>query len=244
MNEKEDKNIFNVMTIRDINQKGVEKAHSRIMRFLAFPIVSVLVHTPITANQVTTFGILSNLIAVLCFASQNYLFGVMFLFIGHILDYADGSIARYKNQVSVLTSNFLSRFYHDGSSAFIFTGIGIGLFQEYNNILYLFFGMFTTILQQTTMYFLEMKNRLLLTYTGIGRIKKINSSFIKKEKVLINLFVLPVDFEIIILVIFFSTIINKLDVMLLFYTAYFFLRCVVFFIGTYYKLKKTEANLR
>lgn len=242
-----DEKIIENMFSRDVGKRGIQRTYSKFMRYLAFPIVSVLVYTPITANQVSTLAVSSNLLAALCFAFGSlggYITGLFFLFLGQVLDYVDGSIARYKKEVTSMQSSFLCRMYHIGSLSFLFVGIGVGVYQNTQNPVYLFLGLFAGFIQQTTIYVLELKNSVLLNHQVFSNTRDIKKSFVseKNEKKVLRIFALPIDLEILELTILFAIIFSKLEWFLIFYGIYLPLRALIFFIGTYYKIKEIEGN--
>jgi phosphatidylglycerophosphate synthase len=87
--------------------------HSYIVRPLAFEIVRLIWNTNIKPNHLTLFRILLNILAVICFASANFVYFVIgfFLFQLHeIIDHADGMYARMKGMTSKM-GVFLEHFF-------------------------------------------------------------------------------------------------------------------------------------
>ncbi len=74
-----------------------------IERDAALYITWVLLHTPVTAHQVTGFALAVAIVAGVCLASASasvFLFGAMLLQFWYLLDHVDGQIARYRKTAS------------------------------------------------------------------------------------------------------------------------------------------------
>ncbi len=81
----------------------------RILRPAALPITWLLLHTSVTANQVTGSAILLGLLGNIALAATGtgwFLTGTILLQIWYLLDHVDGQIARYRK-----TSGLTGRFY-------------------------------------------------------------------------------------------------------------------------------------
>ena len=228
---------------REVSRTRLTQAWDDFMRYIVLLPVQILTHTPITGNQVSALSIITRLLVAVCFSIGNiwyYALGIVFIIISEIGDWIDGAIARYRNEVSVLRCGFLCRMYHIGTLSFILAGVGIGVYQSSQNPIYLFLGMFSGIVQQTTAYFLELKNSLLLNNRFFATSNEIKKNFVKKDKKILGIFALPMECEIFYLAIIISIISNRLEWFLLFYGLYLPSRALIFFIGTYQKLKKFE----
>jgi CDP-alcohol phosphatidyltransferase-like enzyme len=89
----------------------------------------ILVHLPISANQVSLLMIITGLCSSVLFAC-NYLIAAIFtLQICILLDFCDGEVARYRNQHSI-EGMYLDQIFHFCVHPSIFAGIAIGV----NNI--------------------------------------------------------------------------------------------------------------
>jgi len=74
-----------------------------LMRRISKIFTTILLKTPISANQITIFGFMLYITAASFFAKGGVTlcaFGAFFLFIGNILDFVDGEVARAKNTCS------------------------------------------------------------------------------------------------------------------------------------------------
>ena len=75
-------------------------------RFIARRIASALKETSFTPIHVTTWFIISGLLAVVCMLNHFYLLAAFFLILKSILDAADGELSRLKN-----TPSYVGRYY-------------------------------------------------------------------------------------------------------------------------------------
>lgn len=115
---------------------------SRIFRNMAIPLVKLLIRTPVTPNQLTSFSILLTIVRFVLFISGNALYifiGVFVMLFDKVLDYADGPLARFKGIVS-LKGIFLDKVHHDFHFVTLFLGLSIGVFNNTSNLIYLIFG--------------------------------------------------------------------------------------------------------
>jgi len=116
-----------------------------IARDLAIRVSWALLHTPITANQVTLLGLLIGLAG--CFAIGLsgpilYLTGSLLLQIWYVLDKADGQIARYRKTMG-LTGLFFDFIVHHIMHSVIFFALGLYAHQVTGKLLFVVWGFFT-----------------------------------------------------------------------------------------------------
>jgi len=123
---------------------------SYIHRPLALEIVRLLWHTSITANQITIFRVILNIIALILF-TQGTLFGFVggFIFfqIHEVLDTVDGMYSRLKNQTSKIGA-FLEYFFDDMfSTSYGLFGLSIayGAFNMTGDFIYIWLFISITI---------------------------------------------------------------------------------------------------
>ena len=98
----------------------------KILRPAALPLTWLLLHTPITANQVTLFSIALGLFANFLLAQAgtiNFLAGAFILQLWYLLDHVDGQIARYRKTAS-LTGRFYDFLMHHIIHPTMILGIG------------------------------------------------------------------------------------------------------------------------
>lgn len=101
-------------------------------RFVARWIASALRHTSVTPIQVTSWFIVSGLLAIGCILNDYYVAGAFFLILKSILDAADGELSRLKNTPSytgryydsiadiILNFLFLLTFWYTGNDSIAF----------------------------------------------------------------------------------------------------------------------------
>ncbi|MBU1706410.1 CDP-alcohol phosphatidyltransferase family protein, partial [bacterium] len=78
--------------------------HDVIVRRISIYFTWLLLHTPLSANQVTVLQIIVGVIGSLLLIPPNYgwnLLGILLLQFGYVLDCCDGEVARYRKQSSV-----------------------------------------------------------------------------------------------------------------------------------------------
>jgi len=114
-----------------------------LVRDAALPVTWLLLHTQITANQVTLISLLAGIVGVslLAFPSSGFfLAGAVLMQAWYLLDHVDGQIARYRKTAS-LTGRFFDFMTHHLMHGVVFFGLGVFCFQNGNrNIFPLVWG--------------------------------------------------------------------------------------------------------
>lgn len=103
-----------------------------IVRDAALPLTWLLLHTPVTANQVTLASLILGLagIALFAFSSHTlFLWGTLLLQFWYYLDHVDGQIARYRGTAS-LTGRFFDFMVHHAIHGAVFFSLGFYVFQN------------------------------------------------------------------------------------------------------------------
>ena len=142
-------------------------------RPISIYITRALLHTPITANQVTIGMILLGVAAGTLFIFGNYwysIIGVVLLLLAYILDRVDGEIARYRKATSI-RGNFLDNLYHDIVKPYIFIGIAFGVYANFHTIT-AFILCFSASMSVLLLLFLDLQRSSLLSEAG----KQVNNS--------------------------------------------------------------------
>lgn len=140
-------------SLRELNQKVQKPRYKEvgnwmvrhILRDAALPITWLLLHTSITANQVTlvSLGVALFGIFLLAFASWgSFLSGVLCLQIWYLLDHVDGQIARYR-QTASLTGRFYDFIVHHIVHGALFFSLGTFAFRQTGYFLWIFAGFLT-----------------------------------------------------------------------------------------------------
>lgn len=124
-------NILN--EYKNSNKKLKDKYYLSFIfyRHICFPLVALFLKLGITANTVTLFGFISLVIAFSLIAlgtESSFIFGGGFYFLAFILDFADGTLARYINKPNYfgkLIDGLVDYFSH-----LLYFFIGLGLYKN------------------------------------------------------------------------------------------------------------------
>lgn len=118
-----------------------------LLRDAALPITWLLLHTPITANQVTLFSLLVGLFGISLFASfspTSFLIGTLLLQFWYLLDHVDGQIARYRKS-SCLSGRFFDFTTHHIIHGTVFFSLGFYLFRKTGISFWVIWGFLTSL---------------------------------------------------------------------------------------------------
>ncbi|MCK5305932.1 MAG: CDP-alcohol phosphatidyltransferase family protein [Candidatus Omnitrophica bacterium] len=173
--------------------------------------------TSITPNQVTLLSLLAAIFAALCFASGQYKFfilGAFFLLLYGTLDFTDGQLARLKNMDSDF-GKYLDTIVGMLAQSTMHAGIAWGLFLKHSHSIFILLGymviifdfMYNYIISTTKLQSAEDKKFKEKGMRWLPRLKKINDIFYSWD-IRLYLFVIFV-------------IIDKLQIIFLFYAVYF-----------------------
>ena len=203
-------------------------------------LVNILVHTPITANQITILGILFPFGSMLLFAYGNMwmgLLGVLFLYLGELMDACDGTLARTKKQCSKLQSNFLGNLYHSLSYPFLFIGIGVGVYMNTGNAKYLIVGGLAGMFQMTVAFTRFLSSSVLLK-NGHGFDSE--EKQIMKQSIVKKLFEAPMKH--LRLIILFCVLLGLMKHFIIFYLAFNYIKMMAYISTIYLSFKNMENN--
>ncbi|MBI4971312.1 MAG: CDP-alcohol phosphatidyltransferase family protein [Candidatus Omnitrophica bacterium] len=144
-------------------------------RDAALYVTWALLHTSITAHQVTfitlCLGLLSALILALPGAGGLFA-GAILLQIWYLFDHVDGQVARYRG-TSSLTGVFFDYLMHYVVHSFIFLGIGVGAyFSSGGSILMLFFGFIAALFMGFLSMFYDAKWKAFYHWFQLLKIKE------------------------------------------------------------------------
>ena len=117
-----------------------------VLRDAALPITWLLLHTKITANQVTLLSLIIALfgIALTVMPSNSaFLIGTLLLQLWYLLDHVDGQIARYRN-TSSLTGRFFDFLMHHLIHGVLFFGLACYVFQITGGWIFIVWGFLTS----------------------------------------------------------------------------------------------------
>ncbi len=116
--------------------------HDVIVRRISIYFTWLLLHTPLSANQVTVLQIIVGVIGSLLLIPPNYgwnLLGILLLQFGYVLDCCDGEVARYRKQSSV-GGVFLDLIGHEIVIPFMYVGLALGEFLRSGRFELIIFG--------------------------------------------------------------------------------------------------------
>ena len=119
----------------------------RILRDAALPVTWLLLHTPITANQVTFISLIVGLIGIVCFAfpaKSVFLIGALLLQLWYFLDHVDGQIARYRKTAS-LSGRFFDFMTHHVIHSVAFFSLGFYCLLVSGAAFFLVWGFLTSL---------------------------------------------------------------------------------------------------
>src|SRR3989344_953350 len=214
---------------------------SKILRILGVFLARILIVTPITANQVSVLSIISILIAAVLLSLGEFktsLLAIAILYFGEVLDYTDGVVARHRKKATKMQADFVCRIYHPGMLGFIFAGIGIGTYFATNEPAYIILGFINSLLQQTTVFILELKNAVILNYTENRKrnFKMIREEFIDSsfKKNMAAMSAAPIEW--LYFITFVAILFNKIHWYLIFYSVYLFGRLLLYSMYSYKKI--------
>ncbi len=113
-----------------------------ILRDAALPLTWLLLHTPVTANQVTTAAFVSGVLGCVLMALPSagaFLAGALLLQLWYYLDHVDGQIARYR-QTACLTGRFYDFVMHQAVHGLILFALGLHVFHLTGQIFFVIWG--------------------------------------------------------------------------------------------------------
>jgi len=139
-----------VESLRELNQicqksryKEVGNWMARhVVRDAALPVTWLLLHTPITANQVTLISLLVGVFGIVTlafFPAWCFLLGAVGLQVWYLLDHVDGQIARYRKAVS-LSGRFFDFMTHHLIHGCLFFSLGVYAFRLTGSLVFILWG--------------------------------------------------------------------------------------------------------
>lgn len=118
-----------------------------LIRHLSKLVTPVLVNLPVSANQITTAGLVSGLVSAWCVIKGEKAWDIVagFIFvIAYILDNCDGEIARIKNQCTTFGMRF-DTFVDWVVHTALFAGLGLGAAERFDNNLWFWLGLLASV---------------------------------------------------------------------------------------------------
>src|SRR3989338_5102188 len=118
-----------------------------ILRDAALPMTWLLLHTAVTAHQVTSVSILIGTAGIICFSFMGkgfFLAGCLLLQFWYYLDHVDGQIARYRGSSS-LSGRFFDYLMHHFIHGIILFSLGCYAFESAGHKAFLIWGFFGSV---------------------------------------------------------------------------------------------------
>lgn len=157
-----------------------------VLREAALPATWLLLHTPVTANQVTLISLLAALLGMFFLAVPGeaaFLTGALLLQFWYYLDHVDGQIARYRKTAS-LTGRFLDFLTHHIVHATLFFALGFYCYGVTASAAFIVWGFFSAlaILAFNSIHDLKYKTFFEKLQQNGGVIRKQRDAFRKASK--------------------------------------------------------------
>lgn len=237
-------------------QTGQKSLWSHFSKFMAKYIVKLLLHTPVTPNQVSMACVGIVIVAAVLFAQgtfQNLIIGALLLFFACILDDVDGNLARCRGITTKIQSSFLCTLYHHVPSV-IFLGMGIGVYRATENLIYLYLGFAASFTHILSAYLLLLRQNSILKNLDYCRIDMKKTAGARKfaknrlQAIILKALASPVYY--IKEITLFAVLANQffwsmaLEAYVVFYGVYLAARLIPFYIYAYYSLKKIEKRAK
>lgn len=170
------------MKLEDVRYNEDDNWYDRhILRKFSIHISRIIVHTPITANQVTASRFIVGVLASALFLFGRWEYSVigafLIFFFSGVLDQVDGEVARFKNQISV-KGLWLDYIVHRNLPPIIIVAVGYGSYVSTGNILYFIAGVTISLFLLTTMSMALIRVVTILQETG----KKVEDVELQKDR--------------------------------------------------------------
>lgn len=171
-----------VESLRDLNRICQKSRYKEVgnwmvrhwIRDAALPITWLLLHTKITADQVTLISLFVGVGGVVLLAvpsSVFFLAGGLLLQLWYLLDHVDGQIARYR-KTDCLTGRFFDFITHHLIHGIVFFGLGVFCFQSAGHSLFPLIWGFVTSLSMM-MFNLSYDAKYKTFFERINRMKRV-----------------------------------------------------------------------
>lgn len=133
------KELYEICRVHGGNDSWYDRL---FVKKIAVLITWVLIHTPITANQVTFIHTVLGIFGAGLFFMNNQTYniiGLIFILSGFLLDRVDGQVARYRKVFSH-RGYFMDLCGHNVQMTLLFTAITINSYWKFDNVLFIFLG--------------------------------------------------------------------------------------------------------
>ena len=118
-----------------------------ILRDAALPVTWLLLHTRVSANQVTLASIIVGLVGISLFAAQPhglFFLGACLLQVWYLLDHVDGQLARY-HKTNSLTGRFFDYMMHHLIHGVLFFSLGFYVYRITGHSVFVLWGFMASV---------------------------------------------------------------------------------------------------
>jgi len=222
-----------------------ENTYRKFLRFLGNPISYLFYKLGLSANTCTFVGFLIELAACGFLITSHYIIAFLLLYLGVVFDYADGTLARMRNEVGTMRVSLLCSSHHFIIPTFVIASGFINYYFIVKNPLILILGIIAGISSAITFHIFAIKSMALYKYApkvaekqNIDVLKGTYSSIFMKVGTI--LFALPITFIYLVPILF---LIEPL-IFIVIYSLWMPSRLILAYVNTYFNLKKTEKKLK
>jgi hypothetical protein len=236
------------------------KPYRYVYRTVNAYLTFVIQFLPITPNMLSAMMSVFTFLGAICFVFQSqwlWLLGVGLLYIGELLDWTDGTIARIKKIKSPIMSKYLDGYFHEVPRQFLFLFIGISAYNitVHNQMFWLSVGFVALIFQFLTVHLHRFKEDIIFMTFPDKAVQLLDmdnkDNALSKDSnlmhILFEIAVFPlkqIKGILLITVIISFWYHNLLYFILLGYAIWIFIRYIALFIVTYITLKRLEKDVK
>ncbi len=144
--------IESIKESRKIRHEGWKRPWSWYDQYICMRIsvyiTKLLIHTPITANQVTLINVFLGILGPVFLFNGFFITGLLLIHLTVVLDSVDGEIASYRKKYSML-GTYIDAVYHTIVNPLMLFGFAYGIYNLFPNKLLLIFGFLSAIFAQS-----------------------------------------------------------------------------------------------
>ncbi|MEK6834671.1 MAG: CDP-alcohol phosphatidyltransferase family protein [Nanoarchaeota archaeon] len=223
------KNIEPIKELRVICQPRYEQVktnrfyriYRRFFRIFSIYFTKILLYFNVSANIISISALIFGIIGSLYFYYGKFLIGSLIMQLWFLADTLDGELARYyykknKKKNYLVKGEFLDLNSHHLIHSLMFIGLSLGLYNLYNNIGMIYFGissLFALLLNEL----IDLNKIKVLFYESINKKIKIKLNKTKNNKSLLRRGMMIYTFPTIINIFLMGSLFNKIEYILYFY---------------------------
>lgn len=180
-----------IESLKDLNQKCQKPRYKEvgnwmvrhIVRDAALPITWALLHTNVTANQVTAASLVLGLFGIFLFSFDSrglFFIGTLLLQSWYLLDHVDGQIARYRGTAS-LSGRFFDFITHHIIHGVIFFSLGVYAYGRSGSFFWILWGFASSIMMVLFNLISDTKYKTFVEKLQGGKYKSLGPSGEEEE---------------------------------------------------------------